>query len=113
MNIFSLSESKRTPEIVFNLETGELLFNGNSTPEDVNLFYAPLLSWIEINKTLIINDIKTLSVHINLVYFNSATLKFLVSLLKYLIVIKGTESLLIVWSYESEDEDMVETAKDI
>jgi hypothetical protein len=113
MNIFSLSESKRTPEIIFNLETGELIFNGNSTPEDVNLFYAPLLSWIEINKALITNDIKVLSVQINLMYFNSATLKFLVSLLKYLISLKSSDSLLIIWSYDAEDEDMIETAKDI
>jgi hypothetical protein len=113
MNIFSLSESKRTPEIIFNLETGELIFNGNSTPEDVNLFYSPLLTWIDINKPLIVNDIKTISIQVNLVYFNSATLKFLVSLLKYIISLKGVDNVKITWCYDRDDEDMLETAKDI
>jgi len=113
MNLFTLSESKRTPEVLFNLDNAELVFNGNSIPEDVNLFYAPLISWIEVNKDHIIQDSRQLMIKVNLVYFNSATLKFLVSLLKFLINIKGVDLVKISWLYDHDDDDMLETAKDI
>jgi len=113
MNIFTLTESKRTPEVVFNLESSELIFNGVSIPEDVQLFYSPLFSWIEVNKLDLIKNSNPLIVKFNFKYFNSVSLKFIVSLLKYLITIKGYEKLHIIWFYDKDDEDMLETAKDI
>lgn len=113
MNTFSLSQSKRTPEVFFDMESAELVFNGNSIPEDVNLFYAPLLSWIDQNKVKIVEEMKILTITVNLTYFNSATLKFFVSLLKHLINLKGCENIVITWNYDNEDEDMLETANDI
>ena len=113
MNIFTLTQSKHTPEVIFDLENGELVFNGNSIPEDVALFYSPLLAWIEKHKTYIVEDMKHLFIKVDLVYFNSATLKYLVSILKHVISLKDHESILILWLYDREDEDMLETAKDI
>jgi len=113
MNIFTLSQSKNTPEVLFNLDESKLDFNGRSIPEDVNMFYAPLLTWIETNKKNIAEDIRTLSISVNLIYFNSATLKFIVSLLKHIITIKGADFVQITWLYDDDDEDMLETAKDI
>jgi hypothetical protein len=113
MNIFTLTESKRTPEVIFNLESSELTFNGISIPEDVQLFYSPLLSWIEVNKSDLSTNSNPLTVKFNFNYFNSVSLKFIVSLLKYLITIKGYDKLHIIWFYDKDDEDMLETAKDI
>jgi len=113
MNIFTLSESKRTPEVLFNIEKAQLIFNGTSLPEDVNVFFSPLYNWMETNKSIIRDEMGSLSVTINLTYFNSASLKFLISLLRYLKNLKGSEFLSINWHYDSDDEDMAETAKDI
>lgn len=113
MNIFTLSQTKRTPEIIFNIENSELFFNGSSIPEDVNLFYAPLMSWVEINKESIVEKLIPLSIKVNLSYFNSSTLKFLVSMFKYLINLKGTNLIEIIWFYDQDDEDLLETAIDI
>ena len=112
LNIFTLSQSKRTPEVIFDVEKALLVFNGCSLPEDVFDFYAPLIDWIESNKKDI-ESLQFLMVLINLQYFNSSTLKFLVTLIKMLFEFKTKESIIITWIVEPDDEDMKETAKEI
>lgn len=112
MNTFSLSQSKKTPEVIFDVEKALLVFNGISIPEDVYDFYTPLIEWIELNKKEIVS-LPYLMVLINLQYFNSSTLKFLTALLKLFIELKSKEAITVTWLVDSDDEDMKETANEI
>ena len=43
---FSRSTTEDTPEISLNHKTGEFEFEGCSMPENVTLFYEPVLDWL-------------------------------------------------------------------
>jgi hypothetical protein len=85
--------------------SGRLLMEGRSIPEDVTKLFNPL---IEFAKEL---DQKEVIFDINLDYFNTATSKKLLELLKHLDANSKVEKLYINWHYETDDEDSVEMAE--
>src|ERR1035437_6709181 len=113
MNLFSDPQKKRLPKIDFNLEKGELSFSGNSMPEDVNACYAPLMKAIEEHSAAIKNQKHVFTVIINFDYFNSASLKFIVSLIKQLITLTNGNGVKVDWYYDKDDTDMLETATEV
>jgi len=48
--LFPLRQEKKTPKVELSAKNGELIFTGTSMPEDVHVFYAPLLKSIEENQ---------------------------------------------------------------
>jgi hypothetical protein len=113
MDLFSIHKDKRTPKIDFDLEKGELSLSGNSMPENVSEFYAPLLKLIEDNMDVLQQQESVFKINIRLNYFNTSSLKFLTSLFKLIISIKGQKNVEIDWFYENDDVDMLETANDV
>lgn len=47
MNSLLIQQTEDTPLIHFNIETGKFLIKGNSIPENIYLFYDPVLSWLD------------------------------------------------------------------
>lgn len=47
MNTFYLKQTDDTPLIHFDPETGRFEIKGNSIPENIYLFYDPVLSWLD------------------------------------------------------------------
>jgi len=43
----SIKEGKNTPKVTGNKNLSELIFKGNSYPENVLQFYTPILNWVE------------------------------------------------------------------
>jgi uncharacterized Fe-S radical SAM superfamily protein PflX len=104
MKSIILDATHSTPAINFS-EDGRLLIEGRSLPEDVNKFYKPLIEWI-IN----LNS-EAVKLDINLEYFNSASAKKLLELLKSLDANSRIKSLIINWHYEEGDDDALETGQ--
>ena len=106
MQDFKLNGTDKAPEVLLHATQGRIEFKGKSIPENTNLFYDDIISWIE-NYTL--NPSTTTTVKIQMEYFNTMTSKCLHKIFKTLETIKGVE---ILWYYEEDDEVMLEVGED-
>ncbi|MBN2275663.1 MAG: DUF1987 domain-containing protein [Bacteroidales bacterium] len=104
MKTIVIEATHSTPAINFCTD-GRLLIEGRSLPEDVNRFYKPLIEWI------IGLQVESVKLDINLEYFNSASAKKLLELLKSLDANSKIKHLVINWHYEEGDDDALETGQ--
>lgn len=99
-----LEATSNTPAIRFNV-SGRLLIEGRSLPENVLIFYSPLIEWVKNLKAEITR------IDVNLEYFNSSSAKKLLEILRSLDANKAIKELIVNWHYESDDEDTFENGK--
>ena len=104
MEPINVEPTAHSPRIIFDLN-GKLLLEGRSIPEDVDKLFNPLVEFIQ---NLTVEDVVF---DINLEYFNTATSKCLLDLLKNLDANNRIENVLINWYYEADDEDSLEMAE--
>ena len=111
MDSLSIDISSETPRIILDKENNILEIAGNSIPEDAQAFYDPILEWID--DYLTSPNPKTNFVF-KLEYFNTASSKSILELLKRLSSIHETKQseVLINWRYEEDDEDILEAGED-
>lgn len=97
-----------TPEIIFDIERNHFSITGESRPENVIVFYSPVIKWLEGYKA-VADRTKPLKLDLKLEYFNSSTVKYI---LKILDILKGFEQgavpVQICWHYPKGDEDIQE-----
>jgi hypothetical protein len=99
-----IEASGHLPYIEFNAN-GILKLEGRAMPEDVHRLFDPLLEYVSsLNVRKAILDI-------NLDYFNTATSKKLLELMRGLELNTRIEELHVNWHYETGDEDSVEMAE--
>ena len=92
------------PLVDFSPE-GNLKLEGNSIPEDATKIYDPLIKFIdELCTDSVVFDI-------NLYYFNTATSKKLMEMLRHLDANNKINHIQVNWHFEEGDEDSVETAE--
>jgi hypothetical protein len=105
-----MAEEQSTPQITLDKEKNIFEISGNSLPEDVVSFYAPVLIWLE--EYLKQPNQKT-EFHFKFLYLNSASSKVILDILVVLekLVIQGNE-VLVAWHYLEMDEDMLSTGKE-
>lgn len=92
------------PLIDFDLD-GRLKLEGKSIPEDAAKIYNPLIEFIDELAT------ENVVFDINLIYFNTATSKKLMEMLRHLDANNKVGHILINWHFEEGDEDSVEMAE--
>lgn len=92
------------PYIEFNTD-GSLKMEGRALPEDVNRMFEPLIEFVS-NLSA-----KKAVFDVNLEYFNTATSKKLLDLMKHLEANNKIEEVSIIWRFEEGDEDSVEMAE--
>jgi len=100
-----IESTKKTPNVDFSTN-GTIRMNGRSTPEDARGFYISLLNWI----TEYCKDPNQITVvDIELEYFNSASAKYILLILRELVNVtdKGYK-VEINWHYEVGDDDILE-----
>ncbi len=74
----------KTPQVEFNHLTGELVLEGRSIPENAGKVYEPIVEWVN---EYIKSPCSTTNFHLNLEYFNSASLIWLT---KIILVLSNT-----------------------
>jgi hypothetical protein len=91
-----------TPSVKLDAEAGTMQFEGRSIPEDAEVFYMPIISWlIEYYK----NPTQITNLNFKLDYVNSGSSKYLLELFR--IVgrnYRDGHKCLVTWYYEEEDE---------
>ena len=105
-----IAEEQSSPQITLNKEKSIFEISGNSLPEDVLTFYAPVLKWLE--EYLNQPNQKT-EFHFKFLYLNSSSSKVILDILVLLEKIAAQGNyVLIVWHYIELDEDMLSTGKE-
>lgn len=67
-----IDKTKATPKIDFNAETGCLQILGESFPENVAKFYAPVMEWLN---QYLEQEAREMLLEFKITYFNSSTSK--------------------------------------
>jgi len=100
----NIPASRDTPMVRFDEATSVFEVKGISFPEDVRIFYGPLLYWL--NEYSLQPHAHT-TFHFQLAYFNTASSKLILDMMLCLNKMhKKGVSLEIVWHFDDEDEDM-------
>jgi len=110
MERISIDSTPKTPSIKFDAKKGTLEIKGRSIPENSKQFYKSLLESLDEYTT---NPISPTQVNIELEYFNTASSKYILDMLRYFEKIhkKGVE-VNINWYYDEDDEHMRQFGKD-
>ena len=111
MNSLFIQETKKTPLVDFNPETGNLTIKGRSIPENAYDFYIKIIDWVtDYSKT---TPLQT-KINIDLEYFNSSSLKSIIDILKDFekIAMDGCR-IEVNWYYSIDDEDLFYTGEEI
>lgn len=105
MHAYKLEQTKSSPEVILD-PTGIVRLSGRSILENSAEFYEPVIEWIN---QYIENPADLTCVDIRLEYFNSATAKFIINLIKRITrVCMKDKKYKVNWYYEDGDEDILE-----
>lgn len=110
MDALFIKEEEGTPRIVLDKDKNIFEVSGNSLPEDIIGFYAPVFSWIE-EYMKHPNLFTRLVVKLN--YFNSSSSKAILDLITMLAELshKGHQ-VEVEWHYLEMDDDNFQTGKE-
>ena len=103
-----IKEGKNTPKVNGNKNLSELIFKGNSYPENVLQFYTPILNWIE-NLSSEKNEIK---VECQFYYIASSSVIAFLKLLQKVEFSFKKENISFTWKYEEGDDDIKKIGQD-
>ncbi|HUS86568.1 MAG TPA: SiaC family regulatory phosphoprotein [Bacteroidales bacterium] len=107
-----IASSYNSAEINLDPETGFLEFKGKSIPENATQVFQPVVNWL---MEYIKDPADETNLHLNLIYFNTASSIWIARIIKVLSNIDDREKLLIIHLYfhieefeEMEEEDLKE-----
>ena len=101
-----LKKTANSPEVEFIGDTGELLLEGRSIPEDPGEFFEGLIEWI--NEYFLSPARKTV-MSIRLEYINSGSSKYMLEVLRIMkINFDNGRDIQIKWYFEEGDESIEE-----
>ena len=110
MDLLICNATETTPSVNFNPETGKLIIEGNSIPNDAEKFFNPILSWLE--EYVKATKVKTTLV-IKLHYFNvSSSKRILYMFYKLNELLKFNKPVVIKWYYSEDEDEMFEVGQD-
>lgn len=110
METIKITATEDTPNVILDPVNNYYEISGRSLPEDVVVFYQPVIKWLEdFSKS----PIAGFALSIKLEYFNTASSKLILDILLKLeeIYQNGTQ-LKVIWNYLSSDSDMKEAGEE-
>jgi hypothetical protein len=110
MDTIKIAATEDTPNVVLDPVNNQFEISGRSLPEDVVVFYQPVMQWLEaLEKTPIAN----MTLSIKLEYFNTASSKLILDiLLKLEEIFQNGTQLKVIWYFLSTDSDMKEAGEE-
>ena len=106
MKSIRTDQTKNSPEVLLDASGGIIRIKGRSILENAAEFYEPILEWID---EYVRNPASLTCIDIDLEYFNSATAKFLITLIQRVSSVTFRNARFKVnWYYEDGDEDILE-----
>lgn len=110
MEVINIVGTDDTPNVILDKGNSKFEISGRSLPEDVNMFYEPILEWID---TYAEEPVGKTEFHFKLEYFNTASSKVILDiLLKFEEIVENDNDVVIKWHYHEEEEDMLEAGEE-
>ena len=110
MKTFMMTAKEYTPYVLLDAKNGIIEISGRSFPEDANRFYKPILRWVD---EYISSPNANTQLNLKFSYFNTASSKKILELIKKISSIKKTENKLIInWYYDEGEDDMLNAGND-
>ncbi len=105
-----IAETKTTPSINFDAQTGVLNITGESYPDSAMQFYQQVIDWLN---QYIANSTQPITFNFKFSYFNTSTSKCILDMLSLLEAAhaKGRK-VEVIWHYREDDEDMQESGEE-
>lgn len=104
-----MQATQYTPEITLDLN-GTISMAGKSYPENTFEFYKPVMKWLE--EYFENNKSNTITVNLEIIYFNSSSSKLFFDLFDLLDENKTGREMIINWIYDEENESAEEAGED-
>lgn len=99
----------KTPRIVVDNEAGMIEISGRSNPENSREFFSPFMDWLA---DYLENPAVLTAITINLEHFNTSSSKYVLDILKKIKKLSEEDKAFkIIWMYEDDDEEMLDTAE--
>ncbi len=114
----NLQPTPYTPGVRLDANSGIFIFEGISLPENVMDFYVPVIKWLK-DYSAWLDDKKgadqmELKCSFSLEYYNSASVRFLISILQQVkIMDEKVSKVTVEWIYEKEDIHIFENGKEL
>ena len=109
MSDMQIKATERTPEFTLNSTTGELIFSGESYPENAISFYKPILEKVE----ALCQSKTDLLIRFELIYMNSSTLGMFRNMMNMMNTYdQQGNTISVVWQFFHDDDDMREIVED-
>ncbi len=110
MDVINIQGTDDTPFVILDKASGQFEISGRSLPEDVNMFYEPILEWID-QYAEDPNDHTEFG--FKLEYFNTASSKVILDiLLKFEEIVESGKEVVVKWHYHEDEEDMLEAGEE-
>jgi len=111
MNTLFIKQTEDTPLIHFDSKSGEFIIKGNSLPENIHLFYDPVLEWLD---RYIENPASKTKVKFQMKMISSASSKIFFDILSKIDVLnENTKSVVkVTWLYSIYDDEIREIGVD-
>jgi len=106
-----IEKTRLTPEVQLDTKNEIFKIKGRSLPEDVLLFYNPILDWI---KEYVKDPLPMTQFSFNLEYFNSSTARIIIKILIELEdIIRRGKKIYVKWYYTKGDTLMMDKGEEI
>ena len=110
MEVINIQGTDDTPNVILDKDNGKFEISGRSLPEDVNMFYQPIMDWIDGYAE---EPNAETNFNFKLEYFNTASSKIILDiLLKFEEIVENDNNVKIIWHYHEEEEDMLEAGEE-
>nr|WP_321407371.1 DUF1987 domain-containing protein [uncultured Carboxylicivirga sp.] len=110
MELINIKGTDDTPNVILDKDSAKFEISGRSLPEDVNMFYEPILNWIDEYAEA---PCEKTEFNFKLEYFNTASSKIILDiLLKFEEIVENGHDVVINWHYHEDEEDMLEAGEE-
>lgn len=110
MEVINIKGTEDTPNVILDKDSAKFEISGRSLPEDVNMFFEPIMDWIDEYSE---NPLDKTVFDFKLEYFNTASSKIILDiLLKFEEIAEDGKDILIKWHYHADEEDMLEAGEE-
>ena len=110
MENLNIEETKYTPKIELDANSGIISIAGKSYPENTFEFYEPVMKWIE--EYFSGEPKEKTTVNLEIIYFNSSSSKLFFDLFDLLEETSGNNAIEINWIFDEENESAEEAGED-
>mgnify|MGYP002620867199 CR=1 FL=1 len=110
MNTIHYDSSEKTPMIRGDIEKGEITIKGRSYPESTTDFYKDFKVWLQ---SFYANAPNTVTVVLDLEYFNTSTTAVLYDMIQQLSKLKDDKKISVTWYFDEDDYDMIDKGHEL